>query len=33
MPRRFPPVQLTAAIILGIMAALVILILYHRVWL
>jgi hypothetical protein len=30
-PRRFPPVQLAAAVIIGIGAAVIILILYHRV--
>jgi hypothetical protein len=33
MPRRFPPSQLAAAVIIGIVVALVILILYHRIWL
>jgi hypothetical protein len=33
MSRRYQPAQLAAAIIVAIMAALVILILYHRVWL
>jgi hypothetical protein len=33
MPRRFPPTQLAAAVIIGIAVALVVLILYHRVWL
>jgi hypothetical protein len=33
MPRLFSPPQLAAAVIIGIVVALVILILYHRVWL
>ena len=33
MPRRYQPVQLTAAILIGIFVAVVILILYHGVWL
>jgi hypothetical protein len=33
MPRRYEPIQLAAAIIVGIMAAPVILIFYHGVWL
>jgi hypothetical protein len=33
MPRRYQPAQLAAAAIIGIAVALVILILYHRVWL
>jgi uncharacterized membrane protein len=33
MPLRFQAPQLAAAIILGALVALVILILYHRVWL
>jgi hypothetical protein len=32
-PRRFRPVQLAAAVIIGIGASVIILILYHRVWL
>jgi hypothetical protein len=31
--RRYQPAQLAAAIIVGIMAALVILMLYNRIWL
>jgi hypothetical protein len=33
MPRLFPPRQLAAAVIIGIVVALVILILYRGVWL
>jgi hypothetical protein len=33
MPRRFPPLQLIAAVIVGALAAVIILILYHGVWL
>jgi hypothetical protein len=33
MPRRFPPLQLATAVIIGIMAAIVILIFYHGIWL
>jgi hypothetical protein len=33
MPRRYQPAQIAAAIIIGIMAAIVILILYRGVWL
>jgi hypothetical protein len=33
MARRFPPPQLTAAVIIGVLAALVILILYRGLWL
>jgi len=33
MPRRFPPSQLVAAVVIGIMVALIILILYRGVWL
>jgi hypothetical protein len=33
MPRRFQPLQLAAAVIIGAVVALIILILYHRVWL
>jgi hypothetical protein len=33
MPRRHQPAQLVAAVIIGIVVALVILILYHRAWL
>jgi uncharacterized membrane protein len=33
MPRRFPPQQLVAAVIIGALAALVILILYRGLWL
>ena len=33
MPRRFPPPQLTAAVFIGIMVALIFLILYRGVWL
>jgi hypothetical protein len=31
--RRFPPTQLTAAIVIGIVAAVIILIFYRGVWL
>jgi hypothetical protein len=33
MPRRYQPAQIAAAIIIGIMAAIVILILYRGLWL
>jgi hypothetical protein len=33
MPRRYQPAQLAAAIIIGILAAIVIVIFYHGVWL
>jgi hypothetical protein len=33
MPRRFPPTQLAAAVIVGIVVAIVILILYRGLWL
>jgi hypothetical protein len=33
MPRRFPPPQLVASVIIGILAAFIILILYRGVWL
>jgi hypothetical protein len=33
MPRRFQPLQLAAAVIIGIMAAVIILIFYHGGWL
>jgi len=33
MPRRYQPAQLAAAVILGILAAIVILIFYHGIWL
>jgi hypothetical protein len=33
MPRRYQPAQLTAAIIIGIFVAAVVLILYHGIWL
>ena len=33
MPRRYQPAQLAAAVIIGIMAAIIILILYRGVWL
>jgi hypothetical protein len=33
MPRRYQPAQLAAAVILGVLAAIIILILYRGVWL
>jgi hypothetical protein len=33
MPDRFKPLQLAAAVVIGIMAAIIILIFYHGVWL
>jgi hypothetical protein len=33
MPRRFPPTQLVAAVIVGALAAVIILIMYRGVWL
>jgi hypothetical protein len=33
MPRRFPPLQLVAAVIIGALVAVIILILYRGVWL
>jgi hypothetical protein len=33
MPRRYQPAQLAAAVIIGIVAAIIILILFRRVWL
>jgi hypothetical protein len=33
MGRRFPPLQLAVAVIIGIMTAIIILIFYHGVWL
>ena len=33
MPRRYQPAQIAAAIIIGIMAAVIILIFFHGIWL
>jgi hypothetical protein len=33
MPRRYQPAQIAAAVVIGIMAAIIILILYRGVWL
>jgi len=33
MPRRYQPAQLTAAVVIGIFVAAVVLIFYHRIWL